>query len=159
MFVLNARKTSNSIIRRCVIQSHFSFFSDTLICRTLHRRSMQSVRIDANPARCDAMRYGAVRCGYDTARCGAARCGATPRTDRLDERWSRERKGRRPRETINHLESILLFLLLLHTSRSAEIARQPQDYWLNERESTRPTSWRSDGYPRATGKYSKLYTY
>jgi len=55
----------------------------------------------------------------------------------LDERWSRGRKGRRPRETINHLESILLFFLLLHTSRSAEIARQPQDYWLNERESTR----------------------
>lgn len=69
---------------------------------------------------------------YDTVQCGAVQG-----TDRLDERWSRGRKGRRPRETINHLESILLFLLLLHTSRSVEIARQPQDYWLNERESTR----------------------
>lgn len=28
------------------------------------------------------------------------------------------------------------------SSRTVEIARQPQDYWLNERESTRTTSWR-----------------
>jgi hypothetical protein len=58
---------------------------------------------------------------------------------------ARGRKGRRPRETINHLGSehssffsLLSVSLSLSLSRS-EIARQPRDYWPNGWESTRPT--------------------
>lgn len=112
-----------------------------------YRRSIRYVQITnwSCGVRCGAMRRDAAR--WDEGRWGEVREGE------VKGRWGQVRRGTPiawmnvdredergvvlARRSITSRKYSSLFLLLLHTSRSAEIARQPQNCWLNEREYTR----------------------
>lgn len=124
--------------------NHSNFSSDTLIGRTLHRHVFHAGGANRQlTGNVEAgARYRAVQCGVAIGRMNVGRARTKGASSSRDDQSPRKHSSLPSFTTHMHTHIHIDTYRYTPSSRAVEIARQPQDYWLNERESTRTISWR-----------------